>query len=142
MIKIDECNSINCILIYNLQRSRVINDPPTQKEQKNNHRGSKQRPAAVKISKVVNCPLCPVRASSDIFLLDHFCKRHKAREEESNRECPVCSTSRQEALQRIRHLFNKYSHKRETHRDWLRFAKQMGKVCSMYGTNNGINIVY
>ncbi len=91
------------------------------------------------MSKVVNCPLCPVRVSADIFLLDHFCKRHTGCKEEPSKEVHVRSAQWREAFQRIRRLFNKYSHKRESHRDWLHFVRKMERVCinsSMNTCNN------
>ncbi len=125
----------SCLIIHNLQRSRSISDPSTQKERNNNQIGLKRRPVAVKVLKAVKCPLCPVRVSADIFLLDHFCKKHVCYKEEPSIEFPVPSAERREAFKRIQRLFNKYAHTRETHRDRIYFVKQMETVWINIGTN-------
>ncbi len=118
------------IYIYAFQRCRTKNEQSTKQEQKQNRFGSKPRAVAITDSKyVINCPVCPVRVSSDIFLLDHFYRRHRGCKYEPIKEHPVCRIPRKEVLQRIRRLFNTYSHTRETLSDWSCFARQMGKVC-------------
>ncbi len=129
----------NWLFINNLQRSRSKNDQSIQKERKKNQMGLKRRPVAVKVSKVVNCPLCPVRVSA-IFLLDHFWKRHRRGKEEPSKEFHVRSAQQKEACQRIRRLFNKYSHKRHSHRDWLHIVKKMKKVCINSSRNTCNNV--
>ena len=104
-------------------------DPSTQKRRENNQEGLKRRSVAVKVSKAVNCPLCSVRVYADIYLLDHFCKRHLGCKEKPSKEISGRSAQRKEAFQRIRRLFNKYSHKRGSHRDFIDLVKQVRRQC-------------
>ena len=63
----------------------------------------------------VVCPLCPFSSSSDLSVAKHFFEAHwiSQMEEPCNKACSESSMSRRVTLQRIRSLFDKYSHRRE-----------------------------
>ncbi len=65
------------------------------------------------------CQLCPFSSSSDLSVAKHFFEAHWIRkmEEPCNKACSKSSVSRSVTMQRVRSLFNKYSHRRNIQRN-------------------------
>ncbi len=85
----------------------------------------------------VVCPLCPFTSSSDLSVAEHFFEAHwiSKMEKPCNKACSESSVSRSVTLQRVRSLFNKYSHRRNIQRNI------QGKCLSVVGRNQMVQIV-
>ena len=115
------CNNI-------FQRSNTGNHLQTQIRSRRKEKWLNKNTATNK-TRDINCPLCPVRVSSDTCLLGHFTTKHVTCKVGPQKDSPASSGPRKAAIQRIPHLFNKYSHTRKNHRAWLLLVGPIGKVC-------------